>query len=294
MSDPRAELVTAEVALAGRLSPDQREAATRLRERLLAAHGAAWTAPVSGWAEHRFHAGAIVAIRTKASALLKNMAALFAVEPVTEITLTEASDAELCALAKRPEMARVARLSVHRGHSDDGATAVVSSPILTALASLSFGCVGPDLGREIARRKLPGLVVLALTDSELGDEGVAALAGAASLSALERLYLARTGLSDEAVTAIAGSKRLGALKTLCLGGNEGITDDCAPALTRGKALDHLVLLELNQTALGDEGARTIAQSQKLSTLRRLDVRQTGVTKVGFAALGQRRGLRVRW
>jgi uncharacterized protein (TIGR02996 family) len=289
--DPRGELIRRQIALAGKLTPDQREVNARRCAELLRAHGAGWTARARGWAEVRFRAGFIVAIQTTGDELLQHGEALLAVEPVEEVSLMGASDETLAQLAKRPWLARLRRLAVYGGHEDEGPSKLCASAHVAGLTSLSFHGVGPLVARAIAKSKIDALRVLALTDSSIGDEGAAALAKSDRMAALERLYLARCDLSDEGVAAIAQSKKLASLATLCLGGNDAIGDEGAAAIAKGRAVEKIVLLELCRTGVGDEGAAAIAQSKKLAALRRLDLRQTEVGRAGRDALAKRKGLR---
>jgi len=214
--DPRGELIRRQIALLGKLTPDQRELNARRCAELMAAHGATWTRAAEGWAEVRFRAGFIAAIRTTGDELLKHGDALLAVEPVEEVTLDGASDETLAALAKRPMLARIRRLSVYGGHTDAGATKLCASAYVAALASVSFTDVGPAFATALAKSKLGALRVLALTGCEIGDEGAAAIAKASLLAGLDRLYLARCDISDEGAAAIAQSKKLAALRRLDL------------------------------------------------------------------------------
>jgi uncharacterized protein (TIGR02996 family) len=293
--DPRGELIRRQIALLGRLTPDQREEHARRCARLMADHGAAWSLPVEGWAEARFRAGFIAAIRTSGDELLRHGDALLTTEPVQEVTLTDASDETLAALAKRPMLARIRRLAVEGGHGDVGAAKLCASAYVAALGALSFTTVGEGFPKALAKSKLGALRVLGLTGCEIGDEGAAVLAKADRLAGLSRLYLARCAIGDEGVAAIAQSKKLAALTTLCLGGNEGIGDEGAItiATAKGHAMEKLVLLELCRTQVGDAGAEAIAASKKLVALRRLDLRQAQVGRAGREALGKRKGLRAR-
>ena len=290
--DPRGELIRLQTTLEGRLAPHEREAAVRRCEVLLREHEAAWAAPARGWAEYRYKGGFIQAIRARGAAFVTHAEALFAVEPVEDVTLLEISDKTIAALAKMPFLARVRRLALYGSYEDKRLAALLGSPQLGSLASLTLPGVGAEAAEVIAKSKLGGLRILNLTGASIGDEGAAVIAGAKTLSGLEALYLARSEVSDEGAAAIAGSKWLGSLKTLCLGGNDGIGDEGAAAIAKGRAVGALLRLELNQTAVGDEGAKAIAQSKKLAALRRIDLRQTEVSREGMAALRKRKDLRV--
>jgi len=270
--DPRGTFIMLQAHLEGSMSPDKREEAKRESAALLAANKAAWTKLASGWAEVRFKGGFIHAIRAKASAFVNSGTALLAAEPVVDLTLTEANDGELIALAAMPALAKVKAIALQGPFKDKGAAAFVKSPHLGSLRALNIAgaSVGPGFANAVGY--LGGLVSLCLTGMAMGDVAVAVLAE--GLENLERLYLARNDLTDTAAESLANGKST-KLKVLCLGGNE-ISDEGAEALATGRSLASLEHLELNQTGVADEGAQAIVKSRVLKSLRKLDLRTTDV------------------
>ncbi len=283
--DPRGTFIMLQTHLEGAMSPDKREAAKRQVDLLLRGHKAQWMRAASPWAETRFKAGFVHAIRAKATDFSNHGAALLSVEPVVEITLTGVRDEDLVTLAKMPALSHVTRISLQGGFKDKGATALMQSPHVGMLRSLNIS--GARVGSSFAGAagKLTGLVSLCLTGLEMGDVAIAPLAR--ETPHLEHLYLARNDLTDAAAALLASGTGTTRLKRLCLGGNE-ITDEGAEALASGKSLACLELLELNQTSVSDDGAEALVKSRALKALRKLDLRST---EVGDAP--SRKNLKVR-
>jgi uncharacterized protein (TIGR02996 family) len=283
--DPRGTFISLQTHLAGPLPPDRREAAKHEIAALMRANGERWTELARPWADVRFKGGFIHAIRAKASDFVARGAALLAAEPVLEVTLTDAHDEDVVALAAMPAIAGVESLTI-RGDFDEGSTALAKSPHLAALKSLNV--MGAGEGFVAAISSLRALETLCLTGIGLGDEVIATLAKA-DLPSLETLYLARTETSDEGVAALAKGRALAKVRVLCLGGNE-ITDEGAQAIAKGKSLAKVERLELNQTGITNDGAIALAKSRTLAALKRLDLRGSEATRVGLDEARKRKGL----
>jgi len=290
--DPRGTFVALQSQLTGRLSPDARETAKREADDLLRLHGDDWIEPVRGWAEVRWKSGFIHAIRAKASDFAVKGGALLAVEPVLEVTLTDAKDAELRSLAETAALARVDSISILGAFTDKGAAALLESAHVSGVKALNFsgGSLGPAFGA--AASKLRSLRSLCITGMGMGDDGAAALVKG-ELPHLERLYLARNELSDEGVTALTSARAAAHLKTLCVGGNE-LSDESGVALAAAKALGELVQLEIDATEIGDEGVLAIAKSRTLRSLKRLGLGRLDIGKTTRAELGKHKGLQISW
>ncbi|GIJ50726.1 hypothetical protein Val02_76120 [Virgisporangium aliadipatigenens] len=110
-----------------------------------------------------------------------------------------------------------------------------------------------------------GVRELYLAVNRLGDDGAAGLAEAVRDLDGVVLGLGGNGIGPAGVAALAGA--LGGLHTLDLG---------RPPSERA--------LGGTPNTVGDEGARTLAEALPGSPLRRLDLRQTGVTSRGAKAL----------
>jgi uncharacterized protein (TIGR02996 family) len=288
--DPRGTFITLQSHLERSMPPDRRESTRRQVADLLREHQERWMQPASGWAEVRFRGGFMHAIRCKGADFAARGAALLAVEPVLDVTLTDADDDDLVAIAKMPAIAHLEAITVKGGFGDPGAASLARSPHAGALAVLNLN--GMELGSGFAGAAggLHGLVSLVASGMAMGDE-VAAQLARAELPKLEKLYLARNELSDEGAAALAKARLTASVRVLCLGGNE-ISDEGAEAIAKGKSLGNVAWLELNQTGVGDEGAIAIAKSRALKALQRLNLEQTEVGDEGLEALGKRRGLRV--
>ncbi len=273
--DPRGTFITLQQHLEGRLSPDKREAAKNQADALLRDHEKEWFALAKGWAEYRVRGGFIRALRSQAAKFVLNGPKLLAKEPVYDVTLTNVHDDDVKALAKMPELARIAEISLFGRCSDATAAALACSPHAARLSSINFngGSPGLNFAREAANLK--ELETLVLTGSEFGDNALTLLA-AHDLPRLSQLYLARCALSDESMNPLANGPALAHVVKLCLGGNEEITDDGADEIANGESLANLQHLELNQTGVGDDGASAIVKSKSLKALRRVDFRQTEV------------------
>jgi uncharacterized protein (TIGR02996 family) len=273
--DPRGTFIILQSQLAERISPDRREDARRQADELFKANRDRWTEPAS-WAEVRFRGGFIHAIRAKAAAFLEKGSALLATEPVLDVTLTQATDEHVKALAALRALARLSDLTVQGSFKDGGAAVLVKSPHLRALTALNLKAASLGKGFAGSVSSLTSLEVLALTGMNLGDEAITVFASETH-PALQRLYLARNELTDEGLAALAGSSGLAALRVLCLGGNE-ISDEGVAALAAAKHLANLTILELNRTGVSDEGAEALARSKTLRSLKKVDLSRSEVSR----------------
>lgn len=286
--DARGTFIALQRLLDGPLSPDKRESAKREAAALLDAHKAEWMAPAK-FCEVRLKGGFVHAIRAEAGSFLKNGAALVAAEPVLEVTLTGASDADLQKLAASDSIARVSSLSLSGSFGDKGAAVLMGSPHISRLRSLNLG--GGKVGKAFAAAvgNAKELARLCLTGCGMGDEPTKTLA-AAPLDKLERLYLSRNELTDASMPALADGRALSHVLLLALNGNE-IGDEGVAALAKGKALAHLVRLELRETQCGDEGAQAIGKSKTLKALEKLNLLQTEVDSDAIKSI-RRKGIEV--
>jgi hypothetical protein len=85
------------------------------------------------------------------------------------------------------------------------------------------------------------------------------------------LGLSFTALSDADAVALAASPRLAQLRALSLAANRGVGDPGATALAGSAHLGHLHTLDLNDTAVGADGARALVGFGALPSLRRLGI-----------------------
>ena len=142
---------------------------------------------------------------------------------------------------------------------------------------------GPEASDE------PYLTSLVISESEVGDEGAAALAEAIRGSAkLQQLSLASCGVGAAGATAIAAQIRLSSpLKWLVMNGNP-IGDAGATALARAMSSNTgITALFLTDAGCGDDGAVAFADAikrNKGSALKELDLSSNEIGDVGANAL----------
>jgi uncharacterized protein (TIGR02996 family) len=244
--DPRGEFIVGQCRLAERgLGPSERAGLKIRTAELLAAHGSTWTQAASGQ-QLEMRRGFIDEIAAAASVLAPKAAELFASEPVTRLTLNVANADTLAKLAGDGAFARVLRLTIRGTLGDAGAQLLADA---------------------LSKRKTP-LLSLNVGGTSIEEAGVAALAGA--LSGCRSWALTENDVTDEGLAAIAKSKALGSLETLFVTASN-ITDEGAVALSKSPALKSLSRLGVARNdELTSEGLRAIARSKKLKRLKWLE------------------------
>lgn len=261
--DPRGDFISSQCALLGRLSRRRRKDLRRHVAELLEEQGAEWAAlaaPVAakrlsykqrqtqGGTAWRFRRGFIESLIADADALVSDGAPLWDVEPVIRLEIMGATSESMAELAEQPFLSRVRYLAIRGRIGDHGVDALAASPHLAGLVRLNLNSTGmSDKGAiSLARAENLSCTMLALTGNDIGDEGVAALAGSAVLSSVERLYLARNPISDVGVMALAASPHVGQLRKLGINTLEELSDDGAEALASSPNLTHLERIEIDQ------------------------------------------------
>ena len=139
-------------------------------------------------------------------------------------------------------------------------SSAASSP-LTELALASNGLT-PAAATHLADavRELPSLVMLDLSYNELGSLGCVAIGEAISeRRVLQSLSLSATGLHDEAVAQLAGLLSLTPLVELDLDGNAASDYAMSALLEMASRTQTLTTLRLSANAIGEIGARALAQ-----------------------------------
>lgn len=125
----------------------------------------------------------------------------------------------------------------------DGVAAILTSnrmPRLTTLDLAQTGGTPASLSEPLGSG---GLVALDLSANDLGDPGVALLAGRPELAGLRDLDLSRTGVGDDGAAALAESPHLTGLRRLALNGNR-ITELGKRRLLAAPRFQNLPALEL--------------------------------------------------
>ena len=146
-----------------------------------------------GGPHHGFERGFMARVIAADAKAFARLGKVFAVAPVTAVTISGADDACLTAVAASPHLARLTELRLTFGKvGDDGVHALAASPHAARLRSLNFfNCkVGPAGAVALAASPhLAGLVELTLHTCPIGAEGAQAVLDSAALADLELVDL---------------------------------------------------------------------------------------------------------
>ncbi|MEU4625395.1 gala protein [Actinoplanes sp. NPDC023801] len=234
---------------------------------------------------------------------------LAAPEPVTAIEefarglLRPDGRVDLCKQGLGPvQAARVAEAAAGSPHATHlllgtnglgtgGARAVAAAlPAGHRISTVYLGCnrIDADGAGALADRLTTddGIRALWLKRNPIGDDGVARLAAALVANrSLRTLDLVNTGLTAAGLEPLADAlaARPGGLERLFLGGN-GLGPDAVAVLTRLVREGGVRELYLAVNHLGDTGVAALAAALPGNSLRRLDVRFTGITGRGAKLL----------
>jgi uncharacterized protein (TIGR02996 family) len=209
--------------------------------------------------------------------------------------LNQIGDEGLAAIAASPHLGRLETLIVANNWIyRAGAGQLWSTTRLGALHRLdiSYNYLHADGVRDLAASPLmKRLTHLEIHANEVGTEGVRALADSPRSRRLKlldvsgaTLYSGGPLLTNEAAEALAGSPHLAGLEHLMLACNR-ITGQGAAALAKGK-LKSLRTLVLSGNRLGALGARSLASSDLLARLERLDLAGCRIPESGALALAR--------
>jgi uncharacterized protein (TIGR02996 family) len=277
--DPRGELVQIDAALAGGLSIRKRAVLNARRAELVGQHGSTW------WPfplECRVRYGFVEAVTGTLAQLVAAGPALFAAEPVVEVTVTElGGKAGARKLAGAPWLPRVRGLAV-RGLDDAGFAVLAAAGGCQGLASLNVSASRLSASAPAALgNHLPACRTLVLTGNDIGDDGIAGLRAWTHVTDVETLYLAECDLSTRGVAMLIAAP-LPALVKLGLTGNE--LDDGVASVFAASApnLPALRVLELKAAGLSRAVLDTFQHANL--ALDRLDLRRNSIRPADAAAL----------
>ena len=255
-SDPRGLFIVAQCRLQERgLGPGERTTLKRDIDTMLAHNKEAWGEAAKGF-RYTMRRGFIDEIEAPAAKLAERRA-IFDDEPITRLTLTETSAADVKALAAAGAFARLARLTIRGQILDEGAEALAEAlqkrgaPI--ELVNVGANGIGAD-GTAALAAALTGCRTLVLTGNPAGDKGIAAIAKAKSLGSLTTLFLTATEITDDGVTALAKAKLLVQLARLGLARNEEVTSESLALVAKSTKLKALRWLEYSD----EDGIQAIA------------------------------------
>ncbi len=290
---PRAELIRAQVALAGRgMDPARRLYLRKRVDTLLREHGKAWMAGLKelGASDFHFSRGFVEEVSLSEENLAEHGASLFALEPIHRLNLEvrKGKGKELARAVAQPWFEQVRWLKLSGGGVNAAVEALASGAHVGRLEGLVLSSADLEGVSSLARSEaLSGLRSLSLTgNEELGDEGAEALAGLRP--SLVRLYLTATGLSDEGAAVLARAKPLQSLELLALN-RDSLSDEGAEALAASKVLTNLRRLELDRNELSEDGALAFRSPKALPALRQLSLREMGLSTRALEPLRKRLG-----
>jgi uncharacterized protein (TIGR02996 family) len=184
-----------------------------------------------------------------------------------------------------PGLAGVHDLSLGgNSFGDEGVDTLIRLGLLGRLHALDlWNTQTTAQGVRRLAREVDGLTRLRLDGTDLGREGVAAIADAPGLGRLTRLELAWCHLPSVAVHELVNSPYLSRVEYLALGGNP-IGDRGAKSLAGWRRLSQLRLLFLNRTGLSAAGVEALATSGGLAGVTSLWLSENDLRGGGAAAL----------
>jgi uncharacterized protein (TIGR02996 family) len=249
-NNSRAEFIRLQCELARLSEGDPRRPTLEAREReLLAAYQKEWVGPFRQWTEAwEFRRGFIDTITARLDVLLDHAEELFRAAPLRQATF-------------RPEKIQFQK-HVTLPRSQPRPRSVRFSAACAYLTRLS---------------------ALAVTYTDLGDPGVAALAAAPGPFRLCRLCLLHNQISDAGVQFLAASPHFPLLTSLQLW-DIPIGTAGAEALARSQHITHLTELDFSSTGIGDNGVEALVASPNVGRLTALNLRNCGIGGAGIRAL----------
>jgi uncharacterized protein (TIGR02996 family) len=215
----------------------------------------------------------------------------FARLTILDLNEDKIGDQGAAALAGSPHLKQLRELRLGwNSIGPEGAGALAHSPNLANLTALylhgnSIGAAGMEaLARSPHLRRLR---TLTLRNTDIGDAGLAALAASPLLSQLHALDLTQTWIGEAGVIALARSRNAANLTSLTLADHRGIGDDAARALAASPWLARLSSLDLSAATYGNaekvvtaEGLRALLTSSHLAALTDLGLDRNAVGDEG--------------
>ena len=181
--------------------------------------------------------------------------------------------------------------------SEAGVRLLAASPHLGNLTHLNLlaSPIGDAGMAALCRSRLAHtLRRVEFPNTDLGDDGVIALAGSPLLAHLHgpRLNLMMNRIGDDGLKALAASEHLLRFRELVLREN-AVGDAGVEALAASPFAANLQFLDFWRNRLTDRGAFALAASPHLNKVLDLSVKENAVTPAGAAALHERFGERAK-
>jgi uncharacterized protein (TIGR02996 family) len=291
--DDRAEFIRVQVELARLPSREAARLRLRLREQqLLKQHGEEWLTElpaVEGAKWEGFRRGIVAEVSFASFEAMRDKAhECRAVAPVEAVTVRWPRRRETGKAAA--PIAELRELSLTGNPNYEEVVWLAGSPQLSTLRVLTARGLWAEALRDlVASPQLAGLKALRLQSNDVGNAGILALIGAASLRSLEELDLSGRGVAerynDEAIVRSAGMEALAAWKglatvrSLTLSGNE-IGRAGLRALLRSPHAGALKELSVRNGRLEAQDMGEFADARSGLRLEALDVGENVLKQLG--------------
>ncbi|MBL8794221.1 MAG: TIGR02996 domain-containing protein [Planctomycetia bacterium] len=302
--DPYGAFIRVQCELADRNTPFLRREELEQQERaLLAAHGAAWAAPLHGWVNHwKYRRGFPDELLLTAKAFVAHAHTVAQVAPASSLRLLFAGP-HLRRVLECPALRAVRRLDLSDNYLGvEGARALAEAQHLTALRELDLGLTGMDaaaveiLAQSLILSRVTWLRLAGRAGAprDLRANNVAfALTGSPHLAQLGTVDLRHCHLTSPGAALLMTSRHLPNLHTLWLEGNY-IDDEALLVVARSPQLGRLRVLGLGGNQITDIGIQALVESPHFTQLKRVTVTGNGVSLELLDALRARFGDKVRW
>lgn len=303
----RAEFIRLQIAEEGKAPPrdfPHTRSRTAREAELLDKWGKVWDAdlpklPGIVWQNHQYERGFVHHITAGSVRSLLAAEAVFALAPVTWLTLDKLTTSTAKQLARSPVLARVREFTKFglEVWEADSLAPLADTPHLCNLRAAYLwraGLSADSVRGLLANRSLTRLTHLTLLDSEAAGTGtVSAILAGPSAPVLETITLQSCGIGPDAAPLLPDLVRLPKLRRLYLTSNR-ITDAAVTALAgvklpRGKTL----AVGLGYNSLTDRGAEALLKGEFLRAEGvRLHLSGNRITKPAQAKLTAAFGDRV--
>ncbi len=288
--DPRGEFIQLQCQLAAAPNDERRRAIKVAENKLFAAHGAEWLAPiraavpvVDALQQHKFEfVRGFVEEAQLTLDCAPHFEALWERAPLLRrlrlwpkpIFDYPSKQPTLDGVLDAPELLRLQTFELHLGGAGNAAARVIAQA--STLANLRSLELHLSIWGEGA-----GIFEAGTTGLELDDEGIAALAGSSVLANLETLDLDSNRISSNGVAEIAHGRWT--LRRLELGNNLLAAETLARSL-EGPALANLEVLGLANTTFDAKSIAALVSAPALAKLRELDLEKCHLGVPGIEAL----------
>ncbi len=268
--DPRGEFIAVQCARARMEADAPGQQALKEREyTLLSSHEEQWrTALGEDVVSVTFRRGFVEEATLFAQSFVERAEAMFALEPLRTVRVTDPGEEGAAQLAASPMVKRLEGLRL--GNSSGGAERGIGVEGLSVL---------------LGSRNLGGLTWLSFEEQFLDDLGAIAIAraGPTSMPALRSLRIVGDSVSAIGVEALCSTRWFRRLREVSLKSN-ALREVGAEALAFAPGAGAWEELNLDENLLGDAGARALAAHERLEALARLSLQRNHIGPAGAQVL----------